>query len=129
MDNLHSDVSASVLSKRFLLKESELLLTFKLHTGVTVEEFVLRRRIERALQLLKSSNASDGEIAMGVGWGAASAFQTAFIAYLGVSPAEYRKSLLPKEATTNVGKRKRPCKAVCEPRQASAGRAFRAFLV
>ena len=49
IDHLHTDIAASVLSKRFSLKESVLLPAFQLHTGIALDEFVLRRRIERAL--------------------------------------------------------------------------------
>jgi len=100
MDNLHVDLSVSDLARRFSLEEGVLLPAFQSHTGTALDQFVLRRRIERALDLLKHSNASDTEIAMGIGWDSTPAFQDAFFSYLGVSPTEYRRSLPPKQQVT-----------------------------
>ena len=124
MENLQVDLSVSALARRFSLKESSLLPAFKSHTGVALEQFVLRRRIERALHLLKNSNASDSEIAAGIGWGIAPAFQAAFLNYLGVSPSEYRRSLPPKQQTASREGRKRPSKSASTPRVESRGRAL-----
>jgi transcriptional regulator GlxA family with amidase domain len=110
--NLPGDLSVSALAKRFSLEESVLLPAFELHTGKALDQYVLRRRIERALDLLKHSNATDGEIAMGIGWVAASAFQAAFASYLGVSPMEYRSGL-PRKLPARSSKR--PCKSVRVP--------------
>jgi len=109
IDHLHVDLSVSALAKRFSLEEGVLLTAFQSHTAVTLDQFVLRRRIERALHLLKNSNASDSEIAASIGWGAAPAFQAAFLNYLGVSPCEYRGSLPPKQQAASRERRKRPC--------------------
>ena len=92
-ENLHADLSVSALARTFSQPESVLFRAFKLQTGIALDRFVLRRRIERALHLLKHSKATDTEIAMGIGWGSATDFQTAFTSYLGVSPAEYRMSV------------------------------------
>jgi len=129
MEHLHVDLSASAIAGRFSLKETVLLSAFESHTGIALEQFVLRRRIERALNLLKNSTADDGDIATALGWRSASAFRTAFVNYLGLSPTEYRRSLPPKQEAASLGRRKRPSKSACLPRQASGGRAFRAFVV
>jgi AraC-like DNA-binding protein len=60
---------------------------------MALDEYVLRRRIERALDLMKNSKASDSEIGVQIGLGAASVFRSVFLGYLGLSPAEYRRSL------------------------------------
>jgi AraC-like DNA-binding protein len=124
MENLHVDLSDSAVAGRFSLKESALLPAFESHTGVALEQFVLRRRIERALHLLKNSDASDSEIATAVGSRSAPAFQAAFLNYLGVSPNEYRSSLPPKQQAPSGEMRKRPCKPTCLAREESRGRAL-----
>jgi transcriptional regulator GlxA family with amidase domain len=124
MDNLRVDLSVSALAKRFSLEESVLLPAFESHTGIALDQYVLRRRIERALHLLKNSNASDSEIAAGIGWGVAPAFQAAFLSYLGVSPSEYRRSLPPKQQAASREGRKRPSKSASTPRVESRGRAL-----
>jgi AraC-like DNA-binding protein len=124
VDHLDVDLSVSALAKKFSLDEGELLPAVRSHTGIALDQFVLRRRIERALHLLKNSNASDSEIAAGSGWGAESAFQAAFSNYLGVSPTEYRRSLPQKQQAASRERRKRPCKSACLPREESRGRAL-----
>ena len=74
LGSLHSDLSALALAKEFSLKESTLLDGFESYAGVALDQFILRRRIECALQLLKHRCATDSEIARSFGWGAAQAF-------------------------------------------------------
>jgi two-component system response regulator YesN len=88
IENLRLDLSAPTLAKTFSLKENLLLADFELHTGVALDQFVLRRRIERALHLLKHSDSTDKESAMSIGWCSAPEFEAAFTSYLGVSPME-----------------------------------------
>jgi transcriptional regulator GlxA family with amidase domain len=126
MERLHGDLSVSALARRFSLEEGVLLSAFQSHTGIALDQFVLRRRIERALHLLKHSNATDREIAMSVGWGSTPAFRATFASYLGASPTEYRASLYREQAATSSERRKRPCKTACVPRQESGARALRA---
>jgi len=115
MDNLHVDVSDSALAARFSLEESELLSAFQSLTGIALDQFVLRRRIERALDLLKHTSATDSEIAVHIGLRTAPTFRTAFFNYLGVSPADYRKTLPSKRQAASLARRKRPCKSVSLP--------------
>ena len=107
-DNLHTELSASALAKGFSVEEDMLLRAFESDTGITLDQFVLRRRIERALHLLKHSSASDNEIAMRIGWDSAPNFQAAFLKYLGVSPTEYRGNLPLKQQIASPTRRKRP---------------------
>jgi transcriptional regulator GlxA family with amidase domain len=119
MENLQVDLSVPALARRFSLKESSLLPAFESHTGVALEQFVLRRRIERALHILKNSNASDKEIAMSIGLGSAPEFQTAFSRYVGVSPIEYRSGLPQAVPARSQEGRKRPCRSASVPRRES----------
>src|SRR5215470_18901838 len=91
MEHLHVDVSDSALAARFSLEEGVLLSAFQSLTGIALDQFVLRRRIERALDLLKHTSATDSEIAARIGLKTANTFRTAFFNYLGVSPTDYRK--------------------------------------
>ena len=78
MDHLHVDLSDSALAARFSLEEGELLSVFQSLTGIALDQFVLRRRIERALDLLKHTSATDSEIAVRIGLRTAPNFRTAF---------------------------------------------------
>jgi transcriptional regulator GlxA family with amidase domain len=97
MDNLHIDLSVSNVASRFSLEQGELLPAFQSHTGIALDQFVLRRRIERALHLLKHSNATDSEIALGVGWGTFTAFRNC----LGVSQRNIGE-ILPRKSRLSV---------------------------
>jgi AraC-like DNA-binding protein len=110
VDHLHGDLSASALATRFLLEENMLLSAFQSHTGMALDQFVLRRRIEGALFLLKNSDSTDSSIAVRIGLGTAGAFQTAFSGYLGVSPKEYR-SILQKQQAASRERQERPRKS------------------
>jgi len=119
VNNLNVDLSDSTLARRFSLEEDKLLAAFQSHTGIALDQFVLRRRIERALYVLKHSNSSDIEIAAGVGWGSAPAFQAAFSSYLGVSPTEYRRSLSQRTQGASGKRHRRASKPAGLPREES----------
>jgi len=125
VDQLDGDLSDSALAARFSLEESVLLSAFQSLTGIALDQFVLRRRIERALDLLKHSTATDSEIAVRIGLRTAPTFRTAFFNYLGVSPTDYRKILPPKQKAASLARRKRPCKSVSLPLRRSGGEALR----
>ena len=127
-DHLDSDLSASALARRFQMKEDALLSSFQSHTGLALDPFVLRRRIERALDLLKHTSATDVEIATSIGLGTAPTFRTAFFNYLGVSPTDYRKTLQPKKQAASLASLKRPCKSVSLPLK-SGGEALRPLVL
>jgi transcriptional regulator GlxA family with amidase domain len=74
MDRFHGDLWVSALARRFSREEGVLLSAFQSHRGIALDQFVLRRRIERALDLLKNSRANDSEITVGVVWEPVPAF-------------------------------------------------------
>ena len=115
VNHLDGDLSDSALAARFSLEQDVLLSKFESHTGIALDQYVLRRRIEYALYLLKHSDSSDSEIAVHIGLRTALAFRTAFFNYLGVSPTDYRKALPLKQQAGSLARRKRPCKSVGLP--------------
>jgi AraC family transcriptional regulator len=64
---------------------------FRRTTGETPHQFVLRRRLEHARQLLEISNLSLGRIAGACGFADQSSFTRAFKRALGVTPGSYRR--------------------------------------
>ena len=67
---------------------------FKEETGLNLFEYINRIRIERACRLLKQTRKTVLEIAYQVGYNNISFFNRYFRKTLGMSPGEYRKSIL-----------------------------------
>lgn len=63
---------------------------FKQATGMTLTEYVNRRRIEWAKRKLLNPNSRVTEVAFDVGFQSVSQFNRSFLKYVGVSPTRYR---------------------------------------
>lgn len=63
---------------------------FKKEMGITVSQYIKKKRVERAKILLKSTSKSIQEICEELGFSNSSHFADAFRAITGVSPSEYR---------------------------------------
>ncbi len=63
---------------------------FKSETGITPIDYLIRLRIERASQLLKSSSLSVKEVMASVGYNSKSHFAKHFKRRFGISPSEYK---------------------------------------
>ncbi len=65
---------------------------FRVSTGARPHEYLLRRRIERAQELLLQSDASIAEVALGVGFRTQAHFTTVFKRFIGETPHQWRRS-------------------------------------
>jgi AraC-like DNA-binding protein len=63
--------------------------SFKRTFGETPHQYLLRRRIERAKELLRNTNRSVTEISLDVGFRSLGSFSTGFRALVGESPSDY----------------------------------------
>ena len=64
---------------------------FKATTGMTLTEYVNRRRVEWAKRKLLNPQARVTEVAFDVGYQSLSQFNRSFLKYAGVSPSRYRQ--------------------------------------
>lgn len=64
---------------------------FKQATGMTLTEYVNRRRIERAKRQLLVPHARVTEVAYDVGYQSLSQFNRSFLKYVGMSPTQFRE--------------------------------------
>jgi AraC-like DNA-binding protein len=64
---------------------------FKKSTGMTLTEYVNRRRIEWAKRKLVNPQARVTEVAYEVGYQSLSQFNRSFLKYVGVSPTRFRE--------------------------------------
>lgn len=67
------------------------LRLFKATYGLTPIEYVSRRRIERAQDLLRATNLTVTEVCMLVGFSSLGSFSTRFRALVGETPSEFQR--------------------------------------
>ncbi len=71
---------------------------FKQATGMTLTEYVNRRRIERAKRKLLVPHARVTEVAYDVGYQSLSQFNRSFLKYVGMSPTQFRERSFMQES-------------------------------
>lgn len=82
------DVEA--LARGIHLSAGHLSRQFRLAYGETVYQYLMTRRIERAMTLLRTTDDSVTDICFAVGCGSLGTFSTRFRELVGVSPSAYR---------------------------------------
>jgi AraC family transcriptional regulator len=88
--NLSSKVSLLDLAAVAGLSRMHFASQFRVATGLRPHEFLLRRRIRRSEELLRSSTISIVEIALAVGFQTQAHFTTVFKRFVGCTPREWR---------------------------------------
>jgi AraC-like DNA-binding protein len=72
------------------VSEAHFIRTFRATFGETPHRYLQRRRVERAMFLLRSTDRPVTEICMAVGFASLGTFSRTFSSIVGVSPSEYR---------------------------------------
>ena len=85
------DLAIEQLGKLFFVSPYHLAHVFKQHTGYTLKQYILRRRIGEAQDRLSYSSDSITQIAREVGFEASAYFSRIFTKYVGMSPKFYRE--------------------------------------
>ena len=94
-EHLNEDIPHDALAAKYRMHPGYLSRLFKQEMGETLSEFLLRIKIEKAAELLKSGQYKVGEIASMVGYSASSYFSIMFKKYTGCSPREYSQRIAP----------------------------------
>lgn len=89
----HHKISVAGIADLLNLDRSYMSTMFRKQTGESVQEYILRFRINKAISLLKDSTLAIKDIALSVGYSDQLAFSKIFRARTGLSPSNYRKSL------------------------------------
>lgn len=89
--SLAGDLSLDVLANEAGLGPDHLVRTFRLCFGETPHAYVMRRRVERAMELLRATDMPIVELALATGFSSQSHLTSAFRRAVGVSPARYRR--------------------------------------
>lgn len=88
--NYRSMVSQEILAETLRISKFHLLRTFNKHTGVTPNEYLNRIRIEKAVELLRTTDHSIEAIAVQVGYSTGSYFIKVFRKLTGQTPGDFR---------------------------------------
>jgi AraC family transcriptional regulator len=75
------------------LSVTHFVRAFSQHTGSTPHKYLVRRRMERAVSLLRVARISVGEVADEVGFSTPAHFVASFRAAMGVTPGAVRDAL------------------------------------
>ncbi|TDF95119.1 response regulator [Paenibacillus piri] len=81
-------INMRMVAERVHLNENYISQLFKKETGITLQKFVMKIRMERALQLLLEGHYKINEIAGKIGYSNESHFCTSFKLYYGESPTQ-----------------------------------------
>jgi AraC-like DNA-binding protein len=90
-ENLHLDLSVETLSDRVHLSKFYFIRLFKKHMGVSPYQYVQTTRINRAKELLITTNYRINEIAEMTGFSSPTRFTKLFSEMTGVTPTKFRR--------------------------------------
>ena len=82
--------SISDLAERYQMSASAFSQYYKKKTGITISDFLMHSRIERAMKLLVSTDHPVNQIVSEIGYYSVSSFIKKFKTYTGMTPGEYR---------------------------------------
>ena len=88
--NLALSMSVLQIAGQLHISSSYLTKLFKKETGIGCNEYITRKRIEKACNLLKTTSLPTGIIGEKVGYTDVNYFSAAFKRQMGVSPRKYR---------------------------------------
>lgn len=96
-EHLEESVSMRDTAEHLHMNASYFSVHFKEQTGLTFSDYVTRRRVQRAKELLTSTRLTIAEIAEQVGYQTAKYFVKVFREMTGVSPGQYRQQWIDNE--------------------------------
>ncbi len=88
----------ATLARLAHMSEGHFSRSFRAAFGETPHRYLQRRRIERAMSLLRDPASSVTEVGLRVGFDSLGAFSRAFRVVVGVSPSQYRERRLTARA-------------------------------
>lgn len=91
--DITADLSLKTQAKLLNVNPSYLSALFKKETGVTLTDYVNKRRVERAKSLLKNNNIQIQTVAQSCGMLDVNYFTKIFKKYEGTTPKEYREKI------------------------------------
>ena len=92
-EHLAEDISVSSIATNLYIIPNYFSRLFKRITGEGCNEYIVRKRIEKARSLLETTSIKTGKIAMMVGYRDTNYFSLAFKKHTGKSPTKYREEM------------------------------------
>lgn len=89
-NNYSSSLTIEQLAREEGIDRSHLYRLFKQRTGLSVKDYLIRLRMDRACELLRSTDLTMGAIARSVGYDDALYFSRLFKRKMGMAPSAYR---------------------------------------
>lgn len=96
-EHLHEDISVSSIAAELYITPNYFSRLFKRIMEEGCNEYIVRKRIDKAKSLLEMTTMKTGKIALMVGYRDTNYFSLAFKKHIGVSPTKYRDSIQNKE--------------------------------
>lgn len=97
MYHVDEDLSVDKLAAKVYLSQGYLSYIFKKETGMNLSRYIKQCRMEKAKELLKTTNMKIVQVCEKVGFSNVSYFCQSFREYCGVSPEKYRKGEIEDE--------------------------------
>ena len=91
--NIDQRISVEALAKLANLSICYFVRAFKQSVGVTPHDYLIRRRVERTMELLSGTDMPLSEIALAAGFADQSHCARRFRQHVGMSPRDYRWSM------------------------------------
>ena len=98
--NLCQPLSIHSISKNASLSKSVLYRRFHSCFGCTVSQYINKKRIEKATELLRKGNWSVEDVSQQVGFSDCSYFSRAFKKEIGISPVKYK--IMYRESASSI---------------------------
>lgn len=93
LDHLREPLAVRDLAQQACLSQSRLKARFKAEVGIPPADYVMRQRVERAKDLLATTETSIAELAASLGFSTPQYFATVFRRYTGETPSSFRQAV------------------------------------
>lgn len=100
--HLARKIAVENVAKRCGMSRSHFSRTFKKEHDITFQDFLIQKRMNEAVRLLKNSDLHVTQIALAVGYCELSNFTSTFQRMIGIRPSSFRKALMPNHFNNHL---------------------------